>query len=838
VLLVPRARAQEAVRAEPQVEWSFGGLVFEGEPLLDGTRVVASGREPTGRRALVVLDLASGALIARALLPASLPLEPAFSGERIALRADPARVELYRLRQSRLVLERSFAHERSLSAPVLCGDELYLREGGELARYDLARREATWRAQVPGAFRGTPAVEGQRVYALWYDQSGAGHLAQLARTSGARLGDVVLGAPGADVPGEDEAARLVPSEENLFAELPRPLAADDGRLFRWVRVPLAEGGFHGAVTLHAFRAAPLAIPGGWIAPEEDRQGNARWLCVRREGEGERAIELASAAHHEWLAIASTPASRAGDVLYLGPAAVHHPDFEILWRRPSPPAQRPVPADGRLLVVEEGLLRSLASPARALAPAERAARESVRELERRLAAELARLAGQALRSGDLGLCERLLQEAEARGQSGRSVDVVRADLERLGASPRAPAIDPRRQGSVLAEERALRERLPAGLLRAAETSRDPALARALLRELFAREPEHGPGRALLARWLPPGAGALGDAFPQRDWLDYLDVGAQLPLELVADAAPGSSTSRLAEERERWRPDAVLFRSPRLAVITAGASPGAVARVLEIGELVCDLLEQHFGRASGPAPDRLELVLYPTRAEYLRHSGHDLGGLERVLGWTAGHFDLRENVSRMFLPEQPEQRDARLSGVYAHELTHHWLASRSAFGPPAAAQTQPGFWIAEAIATWAEELVLDPALGTWSAENPRAASLDTLAGAAPTDLIPWPAFLALSCQDFQRLETRPTCRLELAWQLGHQAERSPMQLFYAQGGALAHWLYRAEGGRARELLLRAVESFQRGEPLDLARELGLDADELGRRVQEFAREALSP
>jgi hypothetical protein len=38
---------------------------------------------------------------------------------------------------------------------------------------------------------------------------------------------------------------------------------------------------------------------------------------------------------------------------------------------------------------------------------------------------------------------------------------------------------------------------------------------------------------------------------------------------------------------------------------------------------------------------------------------------------------------------------------------------------------------------------------------------------------------------------------------------MQLFYAQGSALAHYLYEGEGGRYRPVLV-LVESYYRGEP----------------------------
>jgi hypothetical protein len=181
------------------------------------------------------------------------------------------------------------------------------------------------------------------------------------------------------------------------------------------------------------------------------------------------------------------------------------------------------------------------------------------------------------------------------------------------------------------------------------------------------------------------------------------------------------------------------------------------------------------ADGPASEPLVLVLYPTREEYLAKSGRDLGGLESVLSWTAGHYDLSANVSRIFLPEE-ERGEERLLGVYAHELTHHWLAARSAFGAPRSGLDAPGYWIVEGIATWAEELVLDPARSTWTAVNPRAPSWTRWR--TSTRALPPVAFLALSYEGYRARD--PPTTAPARRQLGMHASRSPMQLFYAQGG----------------------------------------------------------
>jgi hypothetical protein len=108
-----------------------------------------------------------------------------------------------------------------------------------------------------------------------------------------------------------------------------------------------------------------------------------------------------------------------------------------------------------------------------------------------------------------------------------------------------------------------------------------------------------------------------------------------------------------------------------------------------------------------------------------------------------------------------------------------------------------------------------------------------GTGAKDLLPWRAFLALSFEDYCKLETRTTCELNLDWHLGARAPRSPMQLFYAQGAVLAHYLHEVDGGARRKLLLQAVEGYYRGTALDIPARLGVSPEELGLRVNAWVR-----
>jgi len=834
-LLAPSARVAPAdgprptapLAADPEVRWSFGPFAFECEPRFEDGRVLAAGRDGTGRRALVVLDDASGRMLSRTLLAASAPLELDAAGERVAVRTAPERVELFRLRGARLLAERSFQDAGTLSAPCLEGDELFLREGGELVAHDLTRAEPRWRARVPGSFAGAPAVLGREVLATWLDASGVLHLSRLSRDEGALLEDAALGRTTGGARLLPDGPRVVAHAERVFVHVPDGIPSVRGPSLEWVRVP-TEGGRFGSPTLHALLADPLECERGWIAPESLSDGRLRWILAestQRPGAGGVAVlELAAPDHHAWLAACRVGASRASGVLYLGPCAAAEHDLSVLWRRAATPDYRPVPVPGGLLVVEQGVLRRLAGPAPVPDAHARRAREVAVGLERAQGERLAQLAAKALRAGDAELAERLVPEAEGLGASGRTLDLVRAEAERRRADrPERSARE--RHGALEVEEVEVRAALPRELAEAAARAADPRDRRALLGELFRRAPEDERGTAVLARLLPPGAAA---AEPLA-WLEFLERAAARPMAPI-DERTGEDPA-LERERQEWRSDVVGYRSERLRVVTVEARPDAVARTLEAGEILCDEMVRTFG-AERLGAEPLELVLYPTREEYLAHSGEDLGGLESVLGFTAGHFDLGARVSRLFLPA--DDRDGvRLEEVSKHELVHHWLATRSRFAPLRSDTKTTGFWVVEAVATWAEEQRLDPVRREWRPALARAASLDTVRNARPEELLPWSTVLGASFEEYTRLETRPTARLSLDGQLGTSAPRSPLQLFYAQGGALAHFLLHAAGGRERELFLRAVEGWYRGAPLDVAAELGLTTAELGERVAAWAR-----
>src|SRR5262245_62039690 len=427
--------------SDPVERWSFGPLAFETEPELWDGRVLVTGREASGRRALVLLDAASGRVLSRTLFSSSAPLAASASGERLAVRTAPNRVDVLRLHGGRLLQERSIVHADSVSGPHLSDEELTLREGDELARYDLGRREPLWRARVAGAFHGAPVLRGGHVFAGWYEADGDAHLAWLDGASGRVRGDALLGRNGLGRPPDDrDALVVVPHAETMFVGVEPGLRTTKGKAMPWARAAFDGRELRSLNSLHDLAATPLETPGGWVAPERVRDG-VRWILVEGAPGNERLVELASPEHHAWLSNCTTPASRAGDVLYLGPCAADTRSLAVLWRRERTPAMRPVPVPGGLLVVEGDRLRCLGpEPAAGRESGnEEQMREVVEEAERGLGEELAQIARAALRGGDGERAARLTQEAADLGASGRTLELLQDEAERQRSGPPAARV---------------------------------------------------------------------------------------------------------------------------------------------------------------------------------------------------------------------------------------------------------------------------------------------------------------------------------------------------------------------------------------------------------------
>ncbi len=451
---------------------------------------------------------------------------------------------------------------------------------------------------------------------------------------------------------------------------------------------------------------------------------------------------------------------------------------------------------------------------------------------------AELADQARRTNDPELIGELVAEAWMRGYDGEELERAQAAIDALESRPK-PRND--RLAAELSAERDSLASLPAQVFwdraRALPSDAPDAWRLELVRATLELAPEHAEATAMVRNLLPRGLKPPTRSFDALEWLTLVEAAARSPVRVVdGDGEPKTFAEReLAATRRSWRDDLIGFRSENLLILTPVNRPGAVARCLSVGEVVCGALGEMFGAVDG-SRDPLVLQLFATQAEYLEHSD-DPGEAGSGLDWTAGHFDPFDNVSRIYVPDGGEAFDSVVQ-TYAHELTHHWLRARCPRIPPRPLDPKdgalPGFWIVEGFASMVDEFELDTSTGTWWSENPQSRHLDLTAGARAEERMPWKRVLGLTRDGFWKMNDAGAPAIPSTVVLGRTYQATGRHLFYAQSAAACRYLYHAEGGKHRAALLDYVVAYYNGDAdaLDVRKAFGMDAGELGRRAVEYA------
>ena len=344
------------------------------------------------------------------------------------------------------------------------------------------------------------------------------------------------------------------------------------------------------------------------------------------------------------------------------------------------------------------------------------------------------------------------------------------------------------------------------------------------------------RARLPAGLVPAA-----TMDTHDWVDVVEAASHTTLSVVAptDGKPASPDQTwLAAARAKWRPDVVALRSQRLLLITPVVAPGRIAHALALGELVCSTLDGMFDLTPDAlrSADPLVVLLFETKAEYLRMSAGRGGHADAAwLATTLGHYSPADGLSRLYVPSGDADFESTLSTL-AHELTHHWVDRRLPL--PAGAERgysmdTPGYFLEEGFAVLVEEFVYDLRRRQVTTLDPRANSLDIVATASPG--IPWRALLDMSQAEFRRIRETPTQEVPLRWTLGKRRKLTPTNLFYAQAGAVCHYLWDADGGAHREKLKAWVRDLHTAKTKrdDAERRVGRAASSFGELVREWAK-----
>ncbi len=463
----------------------------------------------------------------------------------------------------------------------------------------------------------------------------------------------------------------------------------------------------------------------------------------------------------------------------------------------------------------------------------------------------KFAREAYKTYDADLLAALIEEASARGAPEKRLTFPRKQLRTLLAKSRK--LDERRRKKLMAKIGALKSEDGALLARVMESGLDDT--RWQVQQIFVRAFLAGGGtheRSIdLVRAQMPDFIPMPARFHAMDWIDFIEQVRHTTAKRLAK--PGGESKDLTPlDREygsalvTWRKDLVALQSEELLILTPLARPGRIAGCLSMGTLVCDALESVFegGKHIRKDPWPMILRLYENKEEYLAASVGPYASKEQRenMEATVGHYDYMSGFSRMYLPVSPSAWH-HVMATYAHELTHHWIRERCPlFKDREAGRSgdQPGYWIVEGMATFVEEFRWDLAARTWDATNPQAESLDIVANAKQTQLIPWERILEMDARAFQELNHKEANRkVPMRWRLGYSRQVSEKRMFYNQAAAACHYLYHG-GPEVRGALLRYVhDHYTSGfdpKKKSIPATFEVSAPELGRRIVAYARQQI--
>ena len=831
------ATAPLSARA-PELAWSHdAGGTIEGEPLVWDDRVVVAVELKNGDRELRVLSLFDGAEVAKSRpIDVDAPLLQTLWEDTILVRAGPEQLAMYEIPRRGKVMPVRWKYDAGAPVHALLRyeDEVYVRVPGELRRLRVKGRKPEW--VQTGGFVGRIALRGDSLYVAEFS-GGTGRLAQLSRDDGSKTSVTPIGETMGPGPGLDD-----PVLVNVFADQVDVLHS----------TPIAGGGGGYNTSVVHRRYGQIEFSHLWDTSREATVVGGQRLQVIRNpkpllalfSDENRFLELATTTHHVDFIEDGVPPTAAGSTVYVGGRVFDAETRRVLWKHGRGVAYRAVPARESLLLVDESrsrldVLRRRAS-SRPLTPALVAEGEHWLKIVRR---DGSITSGTRRIDAKKGTITRTVGRAAEESMEDLLVAVDKEGTVRVAFDGPSAV-----RGLLLLEDGG--EDKVAGRLFEAYRSLppiDPSSAGgfdvAFLRAVLERNPEHQGASARVADLLPAGM-PIAEPFEALDWLDFVEALTHSAVEVVPGDFDESTPDLTVEQRQLgadrafWRDDLSALSSDNLLIITPLSAPGRVSRCLALGELVCETLDQMFG-AGAKRDERfpLRLQLFESQEEYLALA-EKIGIHPSSLEWTAGHYSPSHDVTRVYLPADRDGFE-RVMQVYAHELTHHWVATRCprfSSAEKRQSPTTPGFWLVEGFASFMDECLYDLDAWSWEPVNPRATSLDTIANSR--SLLEWDKLFSWSQVHFLGLKVDPVIRVKTEWYLGAEHQLGAKQLFYDQSTATCQFLYHADGGKHRDVLLDLVALHYKGEykPGELERRLSMSAAEIGAAVVAFARERI--
>ncbi len=456
--------------------------------------------------------------------------------------------------------------------------------------------------------------------------------------------------------------------------------------------------------------------------------------------------------------------------------------------------------------------------------------------------LTKLLQEVFPTKDPAVLRRLLPLATVRGVAQSSIEQTEARLKELSRPERSPKSEPETLAKVDARVREI-EQIAAGSLASRLESLPPDAPRVVLYDLLRarlRGAPRDPAATERVRKLLPAGISPPEPFDALDWIDVVEAADHIPLKIIIPPPPSKPDMTIFERivgthTVKWRRDVVGIQAGDLLVITPLKRPGAIARCLSLGSLVCGTLGGFFKDGTKQRDFRfpITVLLCESMDEYVRVSGGD-PNRPGFLAYTAGHYSPGDEETRTFLPDDDEG-DQKMMEIFAHEITHHWMDLRCPYFTDSERRSTvmtPGYWVVEGFASFIEERKFDLRSRTMAARE--SEHLMRIAGVAPKDRLPWPVLFSMSHAHFYQLSPAPNLEVVPLNRLGTTLLMSKMHLFYAQSAIASHYLFEAENGAYREKLMGYVAAYERGKTPTIEQAFGMTPAELGKRIDAWCAE----
>lgn len=837
----------------PVVAWRLkidGELV--GEPLVWDDYFAIGVRVDKKKRAMQVRRLADGSLVGERKLNSTSDPVLTIWGNEVIWRVGQT-LELVRFNDKIVKFAKRMPKAKKVGQPVRLGTSVYAVVDGHLTRMRATDFRSEWRSEN-NRFNGSPAIMGNRVYALCQAKDDKYQVAELDRSSGAQI---AVSNPVSLSAAPSDQTSVIVGGTMLFVMFDNGVVlsdylSQDGTPLNamQLKLPIQAGA----------EPEPVSMP---VLPGIDSRMLIRTLPTADErplclfpAKGKGGMRLDACELHRPLA--DVPPTISGGIVYFGACAVDLSDLKVLWRLfrdgdQSLPPSRAIPVGQTLLLATSTELIALHQDA----PPDAVADELQSTWIDQKRSMLTDLTDRAVRALDLDLAVELLAQsrqmnADESWATKRDKDITKKRRNKRLRAKASEAAAVRAERATLADD--LLGNVHKQVAGWAETR--PALdVRQGLRYVLGKQPGHAKATAMVRAMLPKGITPT-KPFAPVDWLDFIDATSHTEVSFLEasiedfsndklDSLTLQTKQQLLEWRTRWRPDIKALQSERLLLFSPITQPGSLAKALAAGELVCDALEAMFAEmpVTRNDPRPMMVFIYPDRDEYLSES-KKLG--VNSVSWTAGYYSnmLNETVakSRMFVPSD-DSGFVKVLPTLAHELTHQWLMDRCpAFTPDrVAAMVGPkSFWIVEGFASLVGQFEFDLARRTSRLGSNDSSRIDMVASAKPGQLIPWAKLAAMKRLDFNRFAANQKQKIRIASSvhLGQGFTTTQLSMFYAQSAMLARYLYEGEEGRYRRKLLDFVASYYTGkmDELDFEQAFGVSAKDLGPKIEAHAKQLL--